>query len=78
MIVLLKGDISGTREGQPWPPRGSLVDLPDDEAAKLCQNGMAIPAPVDEVERAVVHTDDVELRAVTTAAAPAVGRKSRR
>lgn len=75
MIVRLKGDISGTREGQPWPPRGSVVDLPDDEAAKLCATGMAVPVPADEVEAAVMP-DDVERRTLTTETGPA--RKARR
>lgn len=76
MIVRLKGDITGTREGQPWPPRGSTVDLPDDEAAQLCANGMAVPVAVDEVQAAVVPDDDVENRGLTTSNGPA--RKARR
>ncbi len=44
MKVRLKGDISGSRNGVAWPPRGEVVDLPDDEALVLLNNGMAEPA----------------------------------
>lgn len=77
MIVRLTGDISGTRDGQDWPSRGSTVELPDDEAATLLGNGMAVPVVVDDVERAVPAELDVEVRALTTDTASAVGRKTR-
>jgi hypothetical protein len=79
VIVRLQGDISGTRDGRPWPPRGSRIDLPDLEAMDLCRSGMAIPVAGDAevVETAVVPVDDVETReALTTDTGPA--RKSRR
>jgi hypothetical protein len=83
--VLLIGDVSGTRNGQSWPPRGSTIELPDDEAAMLCQQRMATPV-VDlegDVETAVVK-DPVEERAVaapdplTTDKAPALARRGQR
>lgn len=47
MRVRLKVDISGSRGGPDgpteWPPRGSIVDLPDQEGADLCAAGMADP-----------------------------------
>jgi hypothetical protein len=46
MQVRMKVDVSGTRDGAEWPPRGSVVDLPDDEAAHYCANGMAEPVAV--------------------------------
>jgi len=47
--------MSGTRNGQQWPPRGSVVDLPDEEARQLCEQRMARPY-VEVVEsRAVVE-----------------------
>ncbi len=46
MRVRMKVDISGTRQGQEWPPRGSVIDLPDDEAAGYCSAGMAEPVAV--------------------------------
>ncbi|MGH3679092.1 MAG: hypothetical protein ACRDT2_02015 [Natronosporangium sp.] len=53
MKVRMKGVISGTRNGVPWPGPGSLVDLPDSEAAQLCDQGMAVPVAQDRVEKAV-------------------------
>lgn len=76
MIVRLVGDISGTRDGQAWPPRGTRIDLPDLEALDLCRTGMAVPVPADEVEMAVV-ADDAEVRALTTDSAAALGRRKR-
>lgn len=61
MRVRLTGQMSGTRDGVPWPPRGSVVDLPDDEAISLCQNAMAVPMARDEVEAAVDNV--AEMRA---------------
>ncbi len=46
MRVRMKVDISGTRAGQEWPPRGSVIDLPDAEAADYCKSGMAEPVAV--------------------------------
>jgi hypothetical protein len=39
--VLLTGDITGARDGQPWPPAGSVIELPEDEAQSLVHSGMA-------------------------------------
>ncbi len=74
MRVRLLGDISGTRDGQNWPPRGSEIDLPDDEAVALCGQGMAEPVVDLEagIERAVVDDSDVELRLDTSSAAALV------
>lgn len=41
MKVRLVHDISGTRDGKPWPAAGGEVDLPDDEALVMLQNGSA-------------------------------------
>lgn len=43
MKIRLKTDITGSRDGQPWPTAGSEVDLPDSEAASLIQTGAAVP-----------------------------------
>jgi hypothetical protein len=40
MLVTLKGSVTGTRNGTAWPPRGSTVDLPEDEARGLIASGM--------------------------------------
>jgi hypothetical protein len=49
--VTLRVGISGTRDDAPWPPAGTVVDLPTHVAAKLLRSGQADP---------VVDTDDVE------------------
>lgn len=54
--------MSGSRNGQPWPTRGEVVDLPDSEGADLCASGVASPVTEDEAETAVPPTDDVEER----------------
>lgn len=43
MKVRMKVSVSGTRNGEPWPARGSVVELPDAEAADYCKSGMAEP-----------------------------------
>jgi hypothetical protein len=39
----MRDQISGTRNGEPWPPPGAEIDLPDQEAVKYCSNGLAVP-----------------------------------
>jgi len=39
--VLLTGDITGARDGAAWPPAGSVMELPEDEAQSLVHSGMA-------------------------------------
>ena len=41
MRVRMKVTISGTRDGQPWPERGGVVDLPDSEAEHMISAGLA-------------------------------------
>lgn len=53
--------ISGTRNGEPWPPPGKTIDLPDVEALKLCASGQAeaVTGPKDNrppVESAAIDT----------------------
>ncbi|MEU6344480.1 hypothetical protein ABZ883_26430 [Streptomyces sp. NPDC046977] len=48
MQVRMKTTLSGTRDGQPWPARGELVDLPDEEAAHMVSVGLAETADGDE------------------------------
>jgi hypothetical protein len=55
--------MSGTRNGQEWPARGSIVELPDDEARTLINGEMAIPvADPEQVQRATLPARDVEVR----------------
>jgi hypothetical protein len=58
MLVRMRVDVSGTRNGEPWPQRGSVIDLPGHEAAEYCRNGMAEPvATFGEVETATVEPE---------------------
>lgn len=41
MRVKMIVQLSGTRDGKPWPGRGETMDLPDEEAAQMCASGMA-------------------------------------
>lgn len=60
MRVRLTSQISGTRNGEAWPPPGTEVDLPDDEAQSLLSGGTAVEAGHDAGEVLVppagVHT----------------------
>jgi len=51
MKVLLTGDITGSRNGQAWPPAGTEVELPEDEALGLIASGMARGGDVDAEKR---------------------------
>lgn len=49
MRVEMKIEISGARDGSPWPLMGGVVDVPDAEGAELVANGHAVPvAPEPE------------------------------
>ena len=49
----MKGTIAGLRDGADWPVVGDELDVPDDEGAALCANGMADPVVIDDTEKAV-------------------------
>jgi len=42
MRVKLVGDMSGLRDGEPWPGPGEIVDVTDDEGTQMLINGMAV------------------------------------
>lgn len=48
----MKVDITGTRDGKPWPGIGEEVDLPDDEGKDLCAAGIAEPVVDTKVQKA--------------------------
>ena len=52
MFIRMLFEITGTRNGQPWPKRGGLIELPNDEAKRLVAQGLAthIDAPVEVAE----------------------------
>ena len=41
MKTQLVAQISGTRNGEPWPEPPAIVDLPEDEVKQLEENGLA-------------------------------------
>ena len=55
MIVTMRRQISGTRDGVDWPAPGETIDLPDDEAATLIALGHAeadgVETPADAIDR---------------------------
>lgn len=46
--VRLLAQISGARDGQPWPPAGTFVTVSDDEAETLIRNGQAATDEIEE------------------------------
>jgi len=50
--VTMKVDVTGTRDGQPWPARGETLDVPDDEARELIHAGIADPVVDKKTEKA--------------------------
>lgn len=60
MRIRMKTQVSGSRNGVPWPPRGGVLDVPDDEGAELCASGVSVPVADeadDSVETATVPDD---------------------
>ena len=59
MKVTMLCKVSGTRDGQDWPDRGEVVDLPDDEAKATIAAGLAAPVVAtakEEPETKVAET----------------------
>jgi hypothetical protein len=52
MKIVLTGQISGTRDGKSWPPPGTDLDLPDQEAEGLIRAGTAIRADHKDADQA--------------------------
>lgn len=72
MKVRMRGEISGARNGVPWPARGKVIDLGDAEAATLCSQGMAEPVAETDDQRAETATAPAaETRKAEPAAADA-------
>lgn len=51
MKIKMRYQVTGTRDGVKWPPRGGIVDLPDAEAEGMVRQGYA--DPVEEKATAV-------------------------
>jgi len=71
MKVQMRAQISGTINGAEWPAIGDVLEVPDDEGARLCASGQAVPVaePV-RAERAVAPR--AESRAARKKPAPDV------
>ncbi|MEV7755630.1 hypothetical protein [Streptomyces griseofuscus] len=91
MKIRMKTDVSGSRNGEPWPGRGSTLEVPDAEGADLCKAGIAEPVAKKDAEAVEKATppDDTEQRQadddqqpqkgpVTTDSAPAVAKTTAR
>lgn len=71
MHVRMKIDVSGSRDGEPWPKRGEAFEVADAEGADLCASGLATPVVESDVEKAV-EADDSEQRTLTKEKSSAV------
>jgi len=68
----MRVDVSGTRDGLPWPQRGSVVELPDEEAAHYCSVGMAEPVTTfRDAETATTPPVEERTGPLTTETGPA-------
>lgn len=64
MRIEMRAQISGTRNGEDWPAKGGTIDVPDDEAAQLIGQGMAVPAAADEEVEAAADGTSTETATV--------------
>jgi len=63
MKIRMKADVSGSRNGKPWPRRGETVDVPAAEAADMCAAGIAEPVgDKDHKVETATPADDAEKR----------------
>lgn len=72
MRVKMIVELSGSRDGKPWPRRGEIADLPDEEAAQMCASGMAetIKGGTEKAVPAKPETTEPEPSEVTEKPAP--------
>ena len=61
MLVKVRVHVSGLRNGQPWPPVGGVLEVPDDEAVSLLASNVVEPVydPERGVERAVAPAPEM-------------------
>lgn len=68
----MRVQVSGMRNGAEWPQRGSVIDLPDHEAAQYCASGMAEPVTTFADAETTAAPDHAEKRdPLTTRTGPA-------
>ncbi|AEM87084.1 hypothetical protein [Streptomyces violaceusniger] len=72
MKVRMKATISGTRDGEPWPQRGGVVDLPKEEAEHLIGAGLAENAANGELVE-----ETATVKAAPETATPKRGRSAK-
>ncbi|WP_328620721.1 hypothetical protein [Streptomyces sp. NBC_00354] len=73
MRIRMNVEMSGTRNGEPWPKRGEVAELPTAEAAHLVGAGIAerVPEEAPTVETATAPEPETsEQPAAEDAAAP--------
>ena len=68
MRVRLLVEVSGSRNGEPWPKRGEVMDLPDAEAVDMLNARMAEAVP--EVEKVEAATASVAAEKAVKATKP--------
>lgn len=69
MKVQIRARITGTRNGVEWPAPGEHLDVPDDEGAQLCAQGLATPVAATAERATAVEPE-------TAAAPPARKRRA--
>lgn len=62
MNVIMRATITGTRNGEDWPPVGGQIELPDTEAVALLNAGLASAAGARVETAAVVEPAETATR----------------
>lgn len=81
MRVRLLVEVSGTRNGQQWPPMGNEIDLPDDEARQMISAQQAVPVThhrsveTGQAPAGNLETREAKERPLTTVTGPVPPRK---
>jgi hypothetical protein len=73
MKIRMLVDIAGTRDGVEWPPRGGIIDLPEQEARDYIAAKLA---EADDTPAPVTETASVEPAKETAARKPGRPRKT--
>lgn len=62
MKIKLIRQITGTRNGDEWPPPGGELTVPDEEGVSLCDAGIAVPLVDDKPETATAPAAETRTR----------------
>lgn len=73
MRVLMTQQVSGGRNGQPWPAAGEEIDLPDAEARAAIQGGTAVEAGKPSPDKVAVPPAGIHVPGATGFAHGSVG-----